>query len=844
MSRYRTRNSSGSSSWFFQYQSLEARQLLAGNLQVTFRGDALSIVGDGSDNELSIVTQSTGQTTITGINTTINDGSQPFVITGSIKKLLARLNDGNDQCTVNGLQLSQQLQWYGGDGNDVLRMQNVTAKSCKIDLGSGHNTLDVDGMQTQKQTDIKARRGDNVIALNDLVTGRDTKVRLGDGNDTITTQALQVGRKLQLDLGTGNNTATLAGGNVSGDLQVRTGSGQDQIALMPERMGANLTIAKSIKVDLGRGDDQLSVDPAVSVGKSASLRGGSGQNVLRQSADLGEVRTSQKQWTDGSRSLENPIVHAVVAELRSHQINSQPFGGVQLTMEPTTQLVDVDDPSPTISVLWDRAAQAAVIAERTGPTIASRAYGMVHTAIYDAWSAYDPEARSTVLADDLQRPQAENTEANKQQAMSYAAYRVLVDLFPSRTEIFSAVMNRFGYDPNFIATTTTPAGIGNQMAAALLTARHADGSNQLGTDAAGTAGVRYSDNSGYTPINQAGQVVDLERWTAERVPVDAIPGEELRVQKYLTPHWGNVETFGLESGAQFRPTAPAPFLLVEGSVDLTAKTITTSDNQVHAISRDLIGTIINPAFIEQAEQVVDLSANLTEKEKLIAEFWEDAGGTSFPPGTSMTFGRYVSARDNHSLDEDAQLFLGLGNAVMNAGIATWEAKRFYDYTRPVRAIRELGRLGLIGEFDAGQNGYVIEAWVPGRGVQTILAEDFITYQTPGGDPSPPFAEYTSGHSAFSAAAAAVLREYTGSDAFGGFVTFEPGQSRFESGLVPTQTIVLEWPTFTVAALEAGMSRLYGGIHFMDGNTQGTQLGTQVGQATWDYAERLIRGLSV
>ena len=69
-------------------------------------------------------------------------------------------------------------------------------------------------------------------------------------------------------------------------------------------------------------------------------------------------------------------------------------------------------------------------------------------------------------------------------------------------------------------------------------------------------------------------------------------------------------------------------------------------------------------------------------------------------GTFMTFGEFVSARDNHSIDEDAVMFFALANSVFDAGIATWEAKLFYDYVRPVRAIRDLGELGLIGTYNA------------------------------------------------------------------------------------------------------------------------------------------------
>lgn len=515
-----------------------------------------------------------------------------------------------------------------------------------------------------------------------------------------------------------------------------------------------------------------------------------------------------------------------------------------LELNTETQLVTVSDESPTISVLWDQAVQQAVIETRVGPTVGSRAYGIVHTAIFDAWAAYDPTAIGTQLGDDLQRPDAENTDANKTEAMSFAAYRVLSELFPEQVDIFDELMAELGFDPhNETTDTSTAAGIGNVSAEALLEFRRDDGSNQSGDDPNGTLGVPYSDNSGYEPVNSPGNTVDIELWTPELVPINAEPGEEDRIQSFLTPQWGDVTPFALESGEELRPVAPEPFLLVEGEVDLEAQTITlASTGEELSITRDLIGDVINPGFIEQAEDLVEISANLTDEQKLVAEFWEDGGGTSFPPGTWLTFGEFVSARDDNTLDEDAQLFFALGNAVFDAGIATWEAKTFYDYTRPVRAIRELGDLGLIGEFDADLGGFAIEAWAgPGLGTQTILATDFLTYQTPGSDPSPPFAEYTSGHSAFSAAGAEILQLFTGSNEFGGSVTFEAGQSLFEPGVTPQDTLTLAWETFTDAADEAGISRIYGGIHFDDGDINGRQLGREVGQAVWEETQLFIQG---
>ena len=81
----------------------------------------------------------------------------------------------------------------------------------------------------------------------------------------------------------------------------------------------------------------------------------------------------------------------------------------------------------------------------------------------------------------------ERTLANKQKAISYAAYRALVDLFPiDQSSVYIPLMQSFGYDPNDNSTdSTTPTGIGNVACAAVLSFRHHDGSNQLGDLAPG-----------------------------------------------------------------------------------------------------------------------------------------------------------------------------------------------------------------------------------------------------------------------------------------------------------------------------------------------------------------------
>lgn len=486
----------------------------------------------------------------------------------------------------------------------------------------------------------------------------------------------------------------------------------------------------------------------------------------------------------------------------------------------------------TVASDWIGAATQGVRNQPQGPTVASRLYGILGTAMYDAWSAYEATPISTVLGDTLQRPTSENTQANKEEAISFAAYRVLTELLPTQTANLTARMNSLGYDPNNTSTdTTTAAGIGNTIAATLMNARRNDGSNQLNN---------YVDTIGYSTPNTPTQVVDIELWTPESVPIDS--GSPL--QRYLTPHWGTVQSFSLTNNAQYRPPEIIPPFLSDpnASADLQAGTITRGDGTVVPISAALVGVDINPAFIQQAVDVVAFSANLTDEQKLIAEFWEDGPGTPFPPGTWMEFGQDISQRDNNTLDEDVQLFFALGNAVMDAGIATWEAKLSYNSARPVRVIRELGRLGLIGTDSNGDGVFEINAWGgPGLGTITIPATQFLTYQNPIGAPSPPFAEYTSTHSAFSAAGAEILRLFTGSDDFGGSVTFAPGTSAFEPGTTPGSPVTLFWDTFSEAAGEAGISRRYGGIHFLDGDIQGRILGRRVGGSVWNRSQFFING---
>ena len=468
---------------------------------------------------------------------------------------------------------------------------------------------------------------------------------------------------------------------------------------------------------------------------------------------------------------------------------------------PTALPFDQYGPAATDDVVlrWGEQTLAAVRATRPAPTVVARALAVVHTAGYDAWAAYDATAVGTRLGGTLRRPADERTVDYKSKAISYASYRVLLDLFPSRAADFTAFMTALGYDPADASTdTTTPAGIGNVAAQAVLEHRRGDGSNQRGDEPGGVPGRAYSDYTGYAPVNTWNTLNDPYRWQPQCVPAPpaGATGCTGTVQSFATPQWGRVTPFALTRPDQFGPPA---------------------------LDRSKL-----PA---QAKDLVDLSAKLTDAAKTSAYYWADGPGSELPPGHWAMFAQAASRAGKLDLDGNVKAFFALGNALLDASIATWHAKRVQDTARPISYIRWL------------YAGKKIRAWGgPGVGTVWMDGSQWRPYQE-ASVVTPPFSEYTSGHSAFSAAACQVFLRYIGTDRFPIQLTtsVKAGSSGIEPGLVPARDTVLRFTSWTDAANQAGLSRRQGGIHFEDGDLDGRDLGMAVGNAAWDKARTYITG---
>jgi hypothetical protein len=457
-------------------------------------------------------------------------------------------------------------------------------------------------------------------------------------------------------------------------------------------------------------------------------------------------------------------------------------------------------PSATDDVVlrWDEETLTAVRATKPAPTVVARALAVVHTAMYDAWAPYDPVAVGTRLGGSLRRPADERTAAYKSKAISYAAYRALVDLFPARAGDFTTFLAALGYDPADASTdTTTPQGIGNVTAQAVLDFRHADGANQLGDQPGGPARA-YADYTGYTPVNTWNQLVDPYHWQPLCVPAPP-PGATScagTVQSFATPQWNRVTPFALSRPDQFGPPA------------------------------------MNRANLPaEAKQLVDLQSKLTDVVKTSAYYWADGPSSELPPGHWAMFAQAASRAYGLDLDSNVKGFFALGDALLDASIASWNAKITQDTVRPISYIRWLY---------AGQK---IKGWGgPGKGIVTEDGSVWQPYQE-ASVVTPPFAEYSSGHSAFSAAASQVFTRFVGTDQFkvALTVTVHQGVSTIEPGIVPAKDTVLHFASFSDAADQAGLSRRYGGIHFSDGDLAGRTLGTAIGNAAWDKARTYITG---
>lgn len=243
----------------------------------------------------------------------------------------------------------------------------------------------------------------------------------------------------------------------------------------------------------------------------------------------------------------------------------------------------------------------------------------------------------------------------------------------------------------------------------------------------------------------------------------------------IEPEWKTIRTFFIQNIENFEPAPMAPFDMTEGS-----------------------------SFHNQLMEVYTTTNELNEEKKLIANFWDcnpfkveftghmAIGVKKISPGGHWIGITGIAAQKGKlSLAETAYVHALVGMTLHDAFISCWKAKYDTDRIRPETVI----------------NQQMDQRWRP-------------LLQTP------PFPEYTSGHSVISRASAVVLTGYFGDD----FAFIDSSEIYFGLPERP-------FPSFLYASEEAAISRLYGGIHFRDAIENGVIQGEMIGDMIWEKVEK-------
>ncbi len=322
------------------------------------------------------------------------------------------------------------------------------------------------------------------------------------------------------------------------------------------------------------------------------------------------------------------------------------------------------------------------------------------------------------------------------------------------------------------------------------------------------------------------------------------------------------------------------------------------DISPRSLGDNTLGTNDGDGYDENPAAGLPYPSNVVARadfERVIAEYWADGPTSETPPGHWNLLANAVQDAPGFErrfggegpeldpLEWDVKTYFVLNGALHDAAIAAWGLKGFYDSTRPISMIRYMGGLGQSSDpsgpsYDpeglplepglievvtaessaAGQRHEHLAAHVgeiavlswrgapedpktQTSGVGWIRAVDWVPYQRPT-FVTPSFAGYISGHSTFSRAAAEVLTAITGSAYFPeglGEWTVDAGQLLHEEG--PTTDVTLQWATYFDASDQAGISRLYGGIHIPQDDGEGRKVGAICGVGAWALAERYFDG---
>ncbi len=605
-------------------------------------------------------------------------------------------------------------------------------------------------------------------------------------------------------------------------------------------------------------------------------------------------------------------------------------------------------PPQSVARQWTEQMLTAIRLDFARPTVHARNLYHVSVAMWDAWAAYDENADG-VMFTEFVSVNPFLLEGERREAISFAAYRVLKARFASSpgadTSLpgFDALMDALGYDKDYKGTLgDDPAAVGNRIAITVLFNGFNDGANEAGNY---ENTVYEPVNPPLLPdFTGNPDLIDPNRWQPLALEWFMDQGGNIILEGYpdaLGPEWGQVVPFALKPAdvtlyqrddfdyLVCHDPGPPPLLNGVGDeyyrwgaeqVAIWSSHLDPSDGVMWDISPASIGNAVLPdpsqyeAFYDRinggdwgtgytvnpatgqpyAQQLVPRG----DYTRILAEFWADGPDSETPPGHWFVILNYVSDHPDtvkqlggtgpvlDDLEWDVKAYLAMSGGMHDVAVACWGTKGWYDYIRPISAIRYMsdqgqssdpkgpsyhpdgirlvpglievitaessaanerhehlaGDIGEIALYSWRGPTYINDPDTDTADVGWILAGDWWPYQRPS-FVTPPFPGYTSGHSTYSRAAALIMTAFTGDDYFpGGLGEFFCPQDEFlvfEDG--PSVNVTLQWARYLDASDQCSLSRIWGGIHPGADDIPGRIMGEIIGPDSYCEATRYYNG---
>lgn len=454
---------------------------------------------------------------------------------------------------------------------------------------------------------------------------------------------------------------------------------------------------------------------------------------------------------------------------------------------------DLDNGNSGIEVIIPRVIPA--VFQSLSPTggdapLVLRATTLITNSWFDAIAPYHATAVG-VYSSLGRRPASESaTNYNMNVAMLYSSFRVLNSLLPQHSQTWREMLVFAGLDPDDTQeNTNTAIGIGNMAGNAIVAVREHDGMNQLGDEGNQQYNRKpYSNYTDYSPVNSAYKLRRPSRW---QPAITTTGGGLFKVQQFVTAQLGKTLPYSYNKHRRF--AAPVP----------------------HA------SHVFNfSAYKQQADDVLQASSVLTDKQKMISELFDNKINSL---GFSALFATQSNAMN---LIQFVHYDFLTNVAAFDTAIAIWKEKRRYDAVRPFSAIKFIYK-----------NKHVTAWGGVGKGtVNDIPASQWNSYLNVADHP-----EYPSASASFCAAHAEASRLFLGSDTFGWSVPFAKGSSVVEPGITPTNDISVSWNTWSAFEQDCGDSRLWAGVHFPASIPAGQDIGHEIAGIAFNFVTNHING---